>query len=107
MELGRRSHTLCITLLHLINTERDGADVPTNPDHIFLTAGASQGVQFLLQSIIKNSSVGVMIPIPQYPLYTASLALYEGRPVEYFLDEESGWSLSVGYRDVHAVRPLV
>ena len=26
-----------------------------------------------------------MIPIPQYPLYTASISLYNGTPVPYFL----------------------
>lgn len=36
-----------------------------------------------------------MIPIPQYPLYTATLALCNGRPVPYYLDEESGWGLSL------------
>jgi alanine transaminase len=36
-----------------------------------------------------------MIPIPQYPLYTATLALCNGRPVPYYLNEESGWSLTV------------
>ncbi|KAJ1537926.1 hypothetical protein HK405_014237 [Cladochytrium tenue] len=35
-----------------------------------------------------------MIPIPQYPLYTAAVANYNGKVVPYYLDEESGWSLS-------------
>ncbi|TPX31593.1 hypothetical protein SmJEL517_g05098 [Synchytrium microbalum] len=73
--------------------ERDG--FPSNPDNIFLTAGASPGVQLVLQSLIQNSNVGIMIPIPQYPLYTASIALYDGTPVSYYLDESNEWSLSV------------
>jgi alanine transaminase len=36
-----------------------------------------------------------MIPIPQYPLYTASLALFDGKPVPYYLDESSDWGLNV------------
>lgn len=32
-----------------------------------------------------------MIPIPQYPLYTATLAQYSGVPVPYYLDESAGW----------------
>ncbi|EJD05316.1 transaminase [Fomitiporia mediterranea MF3/22] len=72
---------------------RDG--FPSNPDHIFLTAGASAGVSLLLSMLIaKPNKSGVLIPIPQYPLYTATLAQYSGVPVPYHLDEESGWSTS-------------
>lgn len=34
-----------------------------------------------------------MIPIPQYPLYTAATELYGGSAVPYYLDEEAGWQL--------------
>lgn len=36
-----------------------------------------------------------MIPIPQYPLYTAALTLYGGTPAPYYLDESSGWQLDI------------
>jgi len=35
-----------------------------------------------------------MIPIPQYPLYSATITLYEGRQVPYYLDEGNDWRLS-------------
>lgn len=35
-----------------------------------------------------------MIPIPQYPLYSASLAEYGLQQVGYYLDEASNWGLS-------------
>ncbi|KAI8371295.1 pyridoxal phosphate-dependent transferase [Choanephora cucurbitarum] len=73
--------------------ERDG--YPANPNHIFLTQGASSGVQSLLSLLTENEKTGIMIPIPQYPLYSASLALYGARPVPYHLEEETGWSLDV------------
>ena len=38
---------------------------------------------------------GVMIPIPQYPLYSASLAEYNMDQVGYFLDEDKNWSLDM------------
>jgi len=38
---------------------------------------------------------GVMIPIPQYPLYSASLAEYDMDQVGYYLDEARGWALDV------------
>ncbi len=45
---------------------------------IFLTDGASAGVRNVLQSIIRNDADAVLVPIPQYPLYSASIALYGG-----------------------------
>ncbi|KAI9222339.1 pyridoxal phosphate-dependent transferase [Blastocladiella britannica] len=71
--------------------ERDG--FPADPDNIFLTAGASPGVQMVLQSLIANSNVGIMIPIPQYPLYTATIGLCDGKAVPYYLDEAEGWTV--------------
>ena len=49
----------------------------------------------VLNTIISNSNVGIMIPIPQYPLYTASIALYDGTVVPYYLDEEHNWGMSI------------
>ena len=62
--------------------------------NVFLTSGASQGVMHIVQSLVANDNVGVMIPIPQYPLYTAALALNNCNPVPYYLDESSGWALT-------------
>lgn len=72
--------------------ERDG--IITDPENIFLTDGASKGIQSILYSIIKNSNDGILVPIPQYPLYSASIELYGGTQVNYFLDEEKEWSLN-------------
>ena len=36
-----------------------------------------------------------MIPIPQYPLYTASIDLFNGKAVPYYLDESNQWGMSV------------
>ncbi|KIY52189.1 PLP-dependent transferase [Fistulina hepatica ATCC 64428] len=73
--------------------KRDG--YPANPDHIFLTAGASAGVSLLMNMLISSKNSGILIPIPQYPLYSASLAQYSGVPLPYHLDEASGWSTSL------------
>ncbi|XP_027765936.1 alanine aminotransferase 2-like [Empidonax traillii] len=42
-----------------------------------------------------QSRTGVMIPIPQYPLYSAALAELEAVQVNYYLNEERGWALDV------------
>ncbi|NXD32445.1 ALAM protein, partial [Spelaeornis formosus] len=73
--------------------ERDGH--PSSPSQIYLTAGASNGVSNLLQILISGPLDGVLIPIPQYPLYTAALALNAARSVPYFLDESADWGLDV------------
>lgn len=78
----------------LINVllERDG--YPADPSHIFLTAGASAGVSLLINMLISSPTSGILIPIPQYPLYTATLAHHRGIPMPYYLDESQGWSTS-------------
>ncbi|KAI0299399.1 transaminase [Multifurca ochricompacta] len=72
--------------------ERDG--YPSNSNHIFLTSGASAGVTLLISLLISSPKSGVLIPIPQYPLYTATLAYYSGVGIPYHLDEEAGWATS-------------
>lgn len=72
--------------------ERDHIGV--DPDAIFLTDGASKGVQTILRLLLGGPQDGIMVPIPQYPLYSASITLYEGRMVPYYLDEANGWKLS-------------
>lgn len=71
-----------------------GVTVTSNPENIYLTDGASKGVQAALRMLIASSGDGIMIPVPQYPLYSATITLYGGRQIGYFLDEHSGWSLS-------------
>ncbi len=68
--------------------------VESDPEHVFLTDGASKAVQTALRLIIASDRDGIMVPIPQYPLYSASITLYGGVQVGYYLDEASGWSLS-------------
>ncbi|KAJ2724283.1 alanine transaminase [Coemansia sp. Benny D115] len=73
--------------------ERDG--FPANPNHIGLTTGASGAVERVLDMLVSNPNVGIMIPIPQYPLYTATLARLNAHAVPYYLQEENDWQLSV------------
>lgn len=39
--------------------------------------------------------LGCMIPIPQYPLYSATLAEFNIAQVEYYLDESKNWGLTL------------
>jgi hypothetical protein len=42
---------------------------------IFLTDGASPAVRLCLNAILRNTNDGILVPIPQYPLYSASIQL--------------------------------
>ena len=68
---------------------------PPSIDEIILTEGASQGVHLLLSTLIVDNKDAIMIPIPQYPLYTASIALNGGVPCPYYLNESRGWQLDI------------
>ncbi len=72
---------------------RDGA--PADPEAIYLTDGASKAAQAVLKLVVDGPRDGVLIPIPQYPLYTATIALYGGTAIPYELDEAHEWALSV------------
>jgi aspartate/methionine/tyrosine aminotransferase len=72
--------------------KRDG--IPASRDHIILTDGASKGVQATIMALLRRPNDGFMIPIPQYPLYSATIALYGGRQIGYYLDESTNWQLN-------------
>eukprot|EP00624_Nannochloropsis_granulata_P005756 evm.model.NODE_4096_length_4686_cov_43.297482.2 len=73
------------------------ATPPPDPDAIFLTNGASEGVRYGLQSLLRSRmggyNDGVLVPIPQYPLYSALTTLLNGELVPYYLREDDGWTL--------------
>ncbi|XP_052176540.1 alanine aminotransferase 2-like [Diospyros lotus] len=73
--------------------ERDG--FPADPNDIFLTDGASPAVHMMMQLLIRSEKDGILCPIPQYPLYSASIALHGGTLVPYYLDEATGWGLNI------------
>jgi len=77
--------------------KRDGG-VPCNWEDVFLSTGASGGIVQCLKMLTfgegKNRT-GVMIPTPQYPLYSASISEFQAVRVNYYLDEETNWSLKI------------
>ncbi|GFQ07173.1 alanine aminotransferase 2 mitochondrial [Phtheirospermum japonicum] len=72
---------------------RDGFSA--DPNDIFLTDGASPAVHMMMQLLICSKDDGILCPIPQYPLYSASIALHGGTLVPYYLDEATGWGLEI------------
>ncbi|XP_018450621.1 glutamate--glyoxylate aminotransferase 1 isoform X1 [Raphanus sativus] len=72
---------------------RDG--YPSDPELIFLTDGASKGVMQILNCVIRGEGDGILVPVPQYPLYSATISLLGGSLVPYYLDESENWGLDV------------
>lgn len=76
---------------------RDGG-IPSRWENITLCAGASQSIKAvmnLLNRKIDGKNPGIMVPIPQYPLYSATIAEFGMNQVGYFLNEENKWGLDI------------
>ena len=73
--------------------KRDG--FPSNPNHVFLSNGASESIKNLLSCLIRDGKDGIMIPVPRYPLYSADIILKGGVMIPYYLNEENKWSLDL------------
>ncbi|KAI9273571.1 pyridoxal phosphate-dependent transferase [Sporodiniella umbellata] len=79
-------------IAHFIE-RRDG--YAADPETIFLTQGAGEGIHRVLQILHQpNQKSGVMIPIPQYPIYTAALQMMGSEPIPYYLDEKNQFALN-------------
>lgn len=74
-------------------TKRDNCE--TFKEDILLTNGASGGIKIVLQSLLEEKKDTVLAPIPQYPLYSASIRLLGSTLAGYYLDEEDNWSVDV------------
>ena len=63
-----------------------GVDV----DDVYLGNGASELIVMSLQALLDDGDE-VLVPAPDYPLWTAAVSLSGGRPVHYLCDEHSDW----------------
>ena len=77
--------------------QRDG--IPSDWQNIILTSGASEGVKclFALLNSLSTDGIptGIMVPIPQYPLYSATISELGMHQISYYLDEENEWALDI------------
>ena len=60
-------------------------------DDVFMGNGVSELIQMTLTALL-NKGDEVLIPSPDYPLWTACVILEQGTPVYYACDEESDWN---------------
>ena len=59
-------------------------------DDVYLGNGASELITLSMNALL-NDGDQVLVPAPDYPLWTASVALSGGTPVHYLCDEASDW----------------
>ncbi len=59
-------------------------------DDIYLGNGASELITMATNALLDNGDE-LLLPMPDYPLWTASTSLSGGRPVHYLCDEANNW----------------
>jgi alanine-synthesizing transaminase len=59
-------------------------------DDVYLGNGASELIQMAISALV-NDGDEILIPAPDFPLYTAVVGLSGGKPVHYICDEQTGW----------------
>ena len=59
-------------------------------DDIYLGNGASELIVMATNALLDNGDE-VLLPSPDYPLWTAAASLSGGTPVHYHCDEDNGW----------------
>jgi alanine-synthesizing transaminase len=64
----------------------DGVDI----DDIYLGNGVSELIVMSMQALLNNTDE-VLVPAPDYPLWTAAVSLAGGTPVHYICDEGADW----------------
>ena len=60
------------------------------PNDVYLGNGVSELIPMTLQALCETDDE-ILVPMPDYALWTASVALSGGKPVHYLCDEENNW----------------
>ena len=59
-------------------------------EDIFIGNGVSELISMCLQAFMENGDE-ILVPAPDYPLWTAAVTLTGGKPVHYLCDEGENW----------------
>lgn len=76
--------------LAVANYYQDRGVVGVGPDDVFLGNGVSELIVMSLQALL-NPGDEVLVPSPDYPLWTGAINLCGGEAVHYLCDESEGW----------------
>lgn len=74
-------------------TQRDS--LSSNIQHIFVGNGATELINKAISMISIGPETGFLVPVPQYPLFSAEITLNNCQFLGYHLDEEKNWSLDI------------
>ncbi len=70
--------------------EQEPGFPPFGPEDVFLGNGVSELITMTMQALLDEGDE-VLIPSPDYPLWTAMTSLADGTPVHYRCDSTDGW----------------
>ncbi len=79
-------------------TQKQGIAAVTLDD-IYLGNGASELITMATNALLDNGDE-LLLPMPDYPLWTAATSLSGGTPVHYLCDESNGWMPNI--KDIRA-----
>ena len=68
---------------------------------IYTGNGVSELITMCMQGLLDNGDE-VLVPMPDYPLWTASVSLAGGKPVHYICDEQAEW-----YPDIDDIKSKI
>ncbi|MCP3427365.1 pyridoxal phosphate-dependent aminotransferase [Opacimonas viscosa] len=68
---------------------------------VFIGNGVSEMIMMAMQALL-NTGDEVLLPAPDYPLWTAAVSLSSGTPVHYRCDEKAGW-----FPDINDIRSKI
>lgn len=78
-----------------IVTRYELEDFPSfDVNDVYLGNGVSELISMVTQALLDDGDE-VLIPTPDYPLWTAATSLAGGTPVHYLCDEEDDWNPSI------------
>ncbi|GGA98349.1 pyridoxal phosphate-dependent aminotransferase [Agarivorans gilvus] len=73
----------------------------TTLEDIYLGNGVSELIVMAMQALLNNGDE-MLVPAPDYPLWTAAVTLSGGNPVHYECDEQAGW-----FPDIEDIRSKI
>ncbi len=63
-------------------------------DDIYTGNGVSELIVLAMNALLNNGDE-VLVPAPDYPLWTAAVSLSGGTPIHYLCDEENNWAPNI------------
>ncbi|HGD5342692.1 TPA: pyridoxal phosphate-dependent aminotransferase [Streptococcus agalactiae] len=76
-------------------------NIHVDMDDIYIVNGVSEGISMSMQALLDNDDE-ILVPMPDYPLWTACVSLAGGNAVHYICDEEANW-----YPDIDDIKSKI